>query len=337
MSTKHTKQLPMIRTGYTKILIEVFARHGLNVQDLLHSSGLPPDLFETDKDYLPVEPVKRLVYLLSTQVGVNNFSEQLRLAFRQRIIPQILGRFESANTVREALELVNEVFAHDSPGSRITFESEYGRHWFCRTVPYENTPYFIWGEVFAVLYVIELIQALTKQNWFPEQLKIQHMDDEVIRSALNSKTQLFVGQHQTALLVDEATLNKTIHITPTDSQQKEPIVEWHTSFSDSVFTALLPYVKEHSLTVEQAAKLLKMTSRTFQRRLKEERTSFRQIKESLMLSVSCELMEEGHSLTHISSQLGYNNISHFSRAFKRITGLTPKAYRKSILGLAESQ
>lgn len=335
MSTKPTK-LPMIRTGYTKILLEVFSRHGINVQDLLYNSGLPPDLFETDKDYLPVEPVKRLIYLLSTQVGVNNFSEQLRLAFRQRIIPQILNRFESAATVKEALGRANEIFASDSPGSSITFEHEYGRYWFCRTVQYEDTPYFIWGEVFAILYVIELVQALTKSEWFPKQLKIQHSDDSAIRSALGKKTQLFISQHQTALLVDEETLNKTIHITSSDTKVKAPLIEWHTSFSDSVFTALLPYVKEHSLTVEQAAKLLKMTPRTFQRRLKEDRTSFRQIKESLMLSVSCELMEEGHSLTHISSQLGYNNISHFSRAFKRITGLTPKTYRKSILGLAES-
>ncbi|MGF1755740.1 AraC family transcriptional regulator [Vibrio makurazakiensis] len=327
----------MIRTGYTKIIIEVFSSYGLDVHELLKDSGLPPDLFATNKDYLPVEPVKRLVYLLSTQVGVNNFSEQLRLAFRQRIIPQILSRFESATTVKEALNLANEVFANDSPGSRITFETEYNRHWFCRTVPYENTPYFIWGEVFAVLYVIELIQALTQSEWFPQQLKIQHMNDEVIRSALNNKTQLFIGQHQTALLVDEETLNKPIKLSSANTQTIEPIVEWHSSFSDSVFTALLPYVREHSLTVEQAAKLFKMTSRTFQRRLKEERTSFRQLKESLTLSVSCELMEEGHSLTYISNQLGYNNISHFSRAFKKITGLTPKAYRKSILGVLEAE
>lgn len=333
MPNKTTPQLPMIRTGYTKILLEVFSSHGINAQELLHDSGLPPDLFVTDKDYLPVEPVKRLVYLLSSQVGVNNFSELLRLAFRQRIIPQVLRNFDTSSTVKDALDNINVIFAHDSPGSNITFENEYGRYWFCRTMEYENSPYFIWGEVFAVLYIIELIQALTKSDWFPEQLKIQHEDDDVMRSALNKKTQLFIAQSKTALLIDEATLNTKIQLNPSDTELKEPLVEWHSSFSDSVFTALLPYVREHSLTVNQAAKLLKMTPRTFQRRLKEEHTTFRQIKESLMLSISCELMEEGHTLTHISNQLGYNNISHFSRAFKRISGLTPKTYRKSILGL----
>ncbi|OEF10935.1 helix-turn-helix domain-containing protein [Aliivibrio logei] len=335
MIKKASKPLPMIRTGYTKILLDVFSKHGINIQELLNDSGLPPDLFETDKDYLPVEPVKRLVYLLSSQMGVNSFSELLRIAFRQRIIPQILKQFDTTATVKEALEKVNTIFNHDSPGSEITFENQYGKYWLCRSAPYENTLYFIWGEVFAVLYIIELIQALTKSDWFPEQVKVQHIDDDVIRSALNKKTQFFIAQSKSALLIDEKTLNSTVKFIPSDTKHKEPFIEWHSSFSDSVFTSLLPYVREHSLSITQAAMLLQMTTRTFQRRLKEERTSFRQLKESLTLSISCELMEEGHSLTHISNQLGYNNISHFSRAFKRISGLTPKVYRKSILGLAQ--
>lgn len=51
-----------------------------------------------------------------------------------------------------------------------------------------------------------------------------------------------------------------------------------------------------------------------------------------MLSVACELLEEGHSLTYVSSQLGYANLSHFSRAFKRVSGLTPKMYKDSVTG-----
>ncbi|GAM59385.1 transcriptional regulator, araC family [Vibrio ishigakensis] len=41
-------------------------------------------------------------------------------------------------------------------------------------------------------------------------------------------------------------------------------------------------------------------------------------------------MEQGKTLTFIAKQLGYQDISHFSRAFKRITGLTPKLYKKSL-------
>ncbi|MCK6263520.1 helix-turn-helix domain-containing protein [Vibrio sp. ZSDE26] len=323
----------MIRTGYTKILLEVFSKHNIDIHEILRESGLPPDLFDTNNDFLPVEPVRRLVYLLSSQVGVNSFSEMLRIAFRQRIIPQILGLFKNVETVRDALSKSYEIFSYDTPGSNVTLKSEHEQCWFCRDAPYEDTPSFIWGELFAILYIEELLQSLTKSNWKITKVKIQHTDSDVVQAALGKSVQLYIGHPNTAVYIDEETLNSKGQVHESDLLFNKPLVEWHTSFSDSVFTALLPYVKEHSLTVEQAAKLLKLTPRTFQRRLKEERTSFRKVKESLMLSVSCELMEEGHSLTHISSQLGYNNISHYSRAFKRVTGLTPKSYRKSILGL----
>ena len=76
----------------------------------------------------------------------------------------------------------------------ITFENEYEKYWLCRSASYEDTIYFIWGEVFAVLYIIELIQALTKSDWFPEQVKIQHVDDEIIRS-INIKSLYSITSH----------------------------------------------------------------------------------------------------------------------------------------------
>ncbi|MDO6498162.1 helix-turn-helix domain-containing protein [Photobacterium sanguinicancri] len=333
MSSKKHNTLPMIRTEYTRILIEVFAANGIDANKLLERSGLPPDLLRTNQDYLPVEPVKHLIYLLSYQVDNNNFSKLLRLAFRQHIIPSILGQFETAHTVHDALIQAITVFSSDSPGSQITVEESHGRFWFCRGANYEESPYFIWGEVFAILYTIELISALTQSDWHPDQVKIQHTSTEAVESAIGQQAQLFIGHDKTAILINPDVLNTELKLCPSSINRKKDLVEWHSSFSDNVFTALQPYVKEYSLTIDQAAKLLKMSSRTLQRRLKEEKTTFRQVKESLMLSASCELMRQGYSLTHIANQLGYNNISHYSRAFKKVTGLPPKSYKKALLGI----
>jgi AraC-like DNA-binding protein len=132
------------------------------------------------------------------------------------------------------------------------------------------------------------------------------------------------------VLIPNDILQLPIQLTSKDLSPKPALVEWHTSFTDSVYELLKPYMKEQDLSIEDAAQLLNFSVRTFQRKLKQENTSFRKIKENLMYSVACELMEQGHSLTYISSQLGYTNISHFSRAFKRVSGLTPKIYQRSI-------
>ena len=131
-------------------------------------------------------------------------------------------------------------------------------------------------------------------------------------------------------MIPDEILQIPIRLTAKDLSNKPAIVEWHTSFTDSVYELLKPYMKEQDLSLEEAAELLNFSVRTFQRKLKNENTTYRKIKENLMFSVACELMEEGHTLTYISSQLGYTNISHFSRAFKRVSGLTPKIYQRSI-------
>jgi AraC-like DNA-binding protein len=38
------------------------------------------------------------------------------------------------------------------------------------------------------------------------------------------------------------------------------------------------------------------------------------------------LNDTSSSITDITLELGYANVAHFSRAFKRITGMSPKEY-----------
>ena len=42
------------------------------------------------------------------------------------------------------------------------------------------------------------------------------------------------------------------------------------------------------------------------------------------------LAKHAASVTDISGSVGYNDTSAFSTAFRRVTGLTPRAYRRNI-------
>ncbi|WP_286299907.1 helix-turn-helix domain-containing protein [Vibrio apostichopi] len=323
-------QVPVIQTSYAKILVQIFTDYGLNLHELLKDSGLPPDLIESESDFVPSESIKRLIYLTSAQLGVSRFTDVLALAFKRRIIPHVLHQFTEFETIGDSLKHINTIFAYDSPGSRVDFVQEHGQSWFCRTAPYEESPMFQWGEAFAIIYIIELITILSQSPWQPTKVRLQGHNVDIIKTLVPSHCQMFVDQNSTSVLIPEEVLQLPIRLTPKDLSAKPAIIEWHTSFTDSVYELLKPYMKEQDLSLEEAAELLNFSVRTFQRKLKGENTTYRKIKENLMFSVACELMEEGHTLTYISSQLGYTNISHFSRAFKRVSGLTPKIYQRSI-------
>ncbi len=324
-------QVPVIQTGYAKILVTVFSDFGLNLQKLLNDSGLPADLFQSDSDFIPLEPIKRLIYLTSGQLGVSRFTDLLSLALREHIIPKLLPVFSSYKTIGEALADIDVIFTKDSPGSKVEFEEIHQKSWFGSSAPLVHHPSFQWDEVFVVIYIIELISTLTHTQWQPSIVKLQGSESDVMKSILPAYCKLAVSQKATAVYIPNDVLVMPISLSL--SKERSPLIEWHTSFTDSVFELLRPYVKEKNLSLEEAAKLLNFSVRTLQRNLAKEKTSYRKIKENLMFTVACELMEDGHNLTYISSQLGYSDISKFSRAFKRVSGLAPSVYKKSIAAL----
>lgn len=81
------------------------------------------------------------------------------------------------------------------------------------------------------------------------------------------------------------------------------------------------------LTLEDVAANFNVTPRSLQRRLQEESTTFQQIADAVRKSIALSYMESGkYRLKEISSILGYNEVSAFSRAFKRWTGQAPTEY-----------
>ena len=42
------------------------------------------------------------------------------------------------------------------------------------------------------------------------------------------------------------------------------------------------------------------------------------------------IRQGGYNITQISEELGYSSIHHFTRMFKRVTGMAPTVYRDSV-------
>ena len=86
---------------------------------------------------------------------------------------------------------------------------------------------------------------------------------------------------------------------------------------------------EHLPSLETMAERLGMHRRTFQRALAGEGTSYSHLTERVLFRRAATLLgDQGLSVTSISVELGYSSPSSFVRAFRRIAGVTPMAYRR---------
>ena len=97
-----------------------------------------------------------------------------------------------------------------------------------------------------------------------------------------------------------------------------------------VKTAILENLGEGGICETVVAESLHMSTRNLHRKLNSVDTSFK----TLLLETRSELANQyindaSLTLTEISYMLGFSEISSFSRAYKRWTGQSPSAARKS--------
>lgn len=86
-----------------------------------------------------------------------------------------------------------------------------------------------------------------------------------------------------------------------------------------------------AVTLDEIATGLGLGPRTLTRRLEQDGTSFRAIKDALRRDMAIRDLNEGAAtIEDISQNLGFSSAANFHRAFRRWTGTTPGVFRKSL-------
>lgn len=103
--------------------------------------------------------------------------------------------------------------------------------------------------------------------------------------------------------------------------------------SDRIGSYLLANANLGIPSLETIAANFNTSPRSLQRKLQEEGLTYQQMADSIRKSLAIHFLESGqHPIKEVSYILGYNELSAFSRAFKRWTGTTPGSYQNNKQG-----
>jgi len=113
-------------------------------------------------------------------------------------------------------------------------------------------------------------------------------------------------------------------------RQRLADLDRHASTIERVRSALLEALPAGELSMEAVCRKLGVSTRTLQRRLKEEGSSFQQTLDALRNSLAHHYLQNSTmSGTEISFLLGFEDPNSFVRAFQGWTGTTPQAVRSA--------
>jgi len=103
------------------------------------------------------------------------------------------------------------------------------------------------------------------------------------------------------------------------------------SYADKVKALISQSIGTGKSDVDHIAKQLNTSRQTLYRKLKAEEISFQELLEDVRFASAKEQLKETDlSLSEIAFSLGFGDLSAFSRAFNRWSGITPKGYRENL-------
>jgi AraC-like DNA-binding protein len=134
------------------------------------------------------------------------------------------------------------------------------------------------------------------------------------------------GCAQDAIVIDRAILDFPTAGSPRRASHADPLETARTLASH--LREWLPYGE---ISVEGVAAYLRMSTRTLQRRLRDWGFSFEEMVDDLRHAEAVRRMATGQeSMMEIAFVLGYSDQAHFTRAFRRWTGMAPRDYARCI-------
>ncbi|HZE39241.1 MAG TPA: AraC family transcriptional regulator [Stackebrandtia sp.] len=130
------------------------------------------------------------------------------------------------------------------------------------------------------------------------------------------------------ILQDEASLKVFLRDSPADLLSRR---DYDTTVGDQVRRILTHGLRDTLPGLEQVAARLAVSPQTLRRRLAEEHTAFRQIKDQVRRDAAIAGLAGSESVEDLGRRLGFSEASAFHRAFRRWTGATPGSYRRKAL------
>lgn len=322
-------------------ILKVLNKHyNLDTKELLDHIEVDPSIFSKENSYLDNSKIKLL------------FHKAVELC-DDPCLPLHLGKFSSpesigilgymlANTAT-ILQML-EKLCHFSTiiGKNLNFILKKEKDTYQVSILMYQNPFLLLQRYQTEIHlsaIISLLRQLSGTNLIPVKTTFQHEKVDII----NEYTELFgenlvFESHQNALFFTEEQLQKKLEspypgLLKYFESEAEKIIEslyqdnWHTRVRKSILLDL----GNKCIDIACIADKFNISTRMLQNHLKNEGYTYAKLLEDVRKKLSKHYIENfSMDLATIAIYIGYNDISAFSRSFKKWFGISPQEYRKQL-------
>ncbi|MEQ1672653.1 MAG: AraC family transcriptional regulator ligand-binding domain-containing protein, partial [Hyphomicrobium sp.] len=309
------------------------------VTRVLRDVDLPFVLLEKPEIVIPLRAQFRFLERAARETGDACFGARLGQLVRMKELSKFGAWVCSAETLLQAIERGHaglNVMLQTSTGLSLQRRGSLVR-WSIDFLEPE-TDGRLHNELLGISYMIDTVRTYVGKRWCPEVV-MTTLSAGAPRAGLEQVfgTNISVGHAVTSFEFDQALLNCGRAGSSCARLEVNAPVEPAVPEQDDAL-AMIAAVTDLALyegypRVDWVAAKLDISSRSLQRLLEQQGTSFRRLKEDVLLRRAKSLLgDRGASITEIAFDLGYRDLAHFTRAFRRWTGRSPTEWREFARG-----
>lgn len=336
--------ISVYRAAHLLPYLHYLERLGAPVERELCRARLPTLLADATDHYLPTIPTVAFLKAISRREGIDALGlRALQGMTMDNLSTEFVTMARQAPTLWTAIERFCEfapvedaslsVWTTPAPDDNIRFFSVTR----CN-LDDEGTLYEDWN---LLLVLVGIVRGFAGPDWRPEVMAFR---PDVVPGRFASEqfpnTRFLTGQPAAFISVPLALLGL-----PLCSRAKSRVgwaksprygcsaqastVQSELDLIGSLKAVLTTYVRDHMPSIEQAAEMAGTSVRTLQRRLSIAGVSYSDLVRDTLGSAAIRLLSETDaSVMEIGLELGYDDPSHFARAFRRVAGMSPREFRK---------
>lgn len=330
------KAIPLTRTATVLPFVE-FLRHGNGaVPRHLVAAGISPEVFSSAENLLPLQQASTFVGGAARREGVEDLGLQVGAATpiaRLGLFGLALSQSLTLNDlIRKLIRLVPLL----NSGARVWLEPRDARTVELRLNhdAQEGRPQI---DAYALMLLINALRLAAGANWRPQRVSLDstaaglaHRHEALSEASIDGDVNYVSVSIPKRLLAQQL---KHPSVQPADPLHTESEFAATAPASDvvgSISQALLGLLRSGVPTIDAAAELAGTSVRTLQRRLAENAITYEEVVDRVRFQKATRMLADPHiKLSTIASALGYADPANFSRAFRRCSGLSPSAFRRS--------
>jgi AraC-like DNA-binding protein len=328
-------------SGFTRAsslgpIADFMDRQGGSISRVLRDVDLPFALLEQPEIVVPLREQFRLLERAARETGDDYFGARLGQVVKSPQLSAFGAWVCSANTLGQAMKRAHaglNVMLQTSTNLYVLHRE--GRvRWSIEFVEPETDGRHH-NELLGVGYMMDVVRGYAGLRWRPDVVMTALPSGEP-RRALEEifGANVSNGHAMSAIEFDAALLGKSVYRTNTSHDeaglQNEPAVPGRDDTLATIAAVTDLALHEGYPRIDWVAAKLGTTRRSLQRHLGTQGTTFNGLVEDTLFRHAKTLLARNDvPVTDIALRLGYADPAHFTRAFRRWSGVTPTAFRNA--------